>query len=165
MQRIPQSNVSRCIECNLGYVLFFTVYKVVSLPSAILTGAPQIRSSSGCVKNADRVSCSCEAEGFPAPSLLWYLDGLPVNHSDEFAISHESLSDTGVRSIITANQPQERNHSTLVCRTTNSQGTTSQRFYVLNPDCQKSSECRGLIFMKFLQIHLVEENRDLGLEF
>ncbi|XP_076004664.1 sialic acid-binding Ig-like lectin 13 isoform X2 [Genypterus blacodes] len=100
--------------------------------------APQIRSSSGCIKHADQVSCSCEAEGVPAPCLLWLLDGFPVDHSDEFAISHESLSDAGVRSNITVNQPQERNLSTLVCRTTNSLGTASQRFYGLILESQQS---------------------------
>ncbi|XP_040899684.1 uncharacterized protein LOC121185534 [Toxotes jaculatrix] len=56
---------------------------------------PQILLSSDCTKTANQVNCSCETVGNPSPILHWYLDGLPVSHSDKFAVSNESLNGTG----------------------------------------------------------------------
>ncbi|XP_076004659.1 sialic acid-binding Ig-like lectin 13 [Genypterus blacodes] len=132
---IPTCKVHSSITCKASNAYGSQNAKISLIQ---FQSAPQIRSSSGCIKHADQVSCSCEAEGVPAPCLLWLLDGFPVDHSDEFAISHESLSDAGARSNITVNQPQERNLSTLVCRTTNSLGTASQRFCGFISESQQS---------------------------
>ncbi|XP_029307378.1 limbic system-associated membrane protein-like [Cottoperca gobio] len=92
--------------------------------------APHILPTSDCTKSAAQINCSCKTAGNPSPTLQWYLDELPVNHSDKFAISYEPLNDTGFRSIIIVNQPQERAVSTVVCRSSNSLGSASQRYYV-----------------------------------
>ncbi|XP_075962940.1 B-cell receptor CD22-like [Anarhichas minor] len=101
--------------------------------------APQILSSSDCIKAADQLNCSCRTVGNPSPTLLWYLDGSPVNHSDKFVISNEPLNDTGLWSIITVNGPQERDLSTLLCRSSNSLGSDTQRFCVNSLEAQTSS--------------------------
>ncbi|XP_044064298.1 sialic acid-binding Ig-like lectin 14 [Siniperca chuatsi] len=106
--------------------------------------APHILSSD-CTKAAGQLNCSCETVGNPSPTLQWYFNGLPVNHSDRFAVSNEPLNDTGLRSIITVNQPQERDLSTLRCRSSNSLGSTTQRFYVYILEPQTSSESHGAI--------------------
>ncbi|KAM8734545.1 myelin-associated glycoprotein-like [Acanthopagrus schlegelii] len=92
--------------------------------------APQILSSYGCIQTADQLNCFCETVGNPPPALQWYLDGLPVNHSDRFAISSEPLNVSGLMSIITVSQPQQRDLSTLLCHSSNSLGSTTQRFCV-----------------------------------
>ncbi|XP_073340758.1 uncharacterized protein [Pagrus major] len=92
--------------------------------------APQILSSYDCSQTTDQLNCSCETVGNPSPALQWYLDGLPVNHSDRFAISSEPLNISGLRSIITVSQPQRRDLSTLLCHSSNSLGSTTQRFFV-----------------------------------
>ncbi|KAE8289112.1 Sialic acid-binding Ig-like lectin 7 [Larimichthys crocea] len=102
--------------------------------------APQILPSSDCTQTADQLICSCETVGNPAPTLQWYLDGLPVNHSDKFAVSNESLNDTGLRIIITVNQPQWRDLSTLLCRSSNSLGSVTQRFHVYSLESPTSAE-------------------------
>ncbi|XP_073341435.1 myelin-associated glycoprotein-like [Pagrus major] len=68
--------------------------------------APQILSSYDCIQTADQLNCSCETVGNPPPALQWYLDGLPVNHSDRFAISSEPLNISGLRSIITESEKE-----------------------------------------------------------
>ncbi|XP_054477849.1 sialic acid-binding Ig-like lectin 14 isoform X3 [Anoplopoma fimbria] len=98
--------------------------------TAHISFEPQILSSSDCFKAADQLNCSCRTEGNPLPTILWYLDGLPVNHSDNFLISTERRNDTGLWSIITVNGPRERDPSTLLCRSSNSLGSASQRFCV-----------------------------------
>uniref|UniRef100_A0A8P4KC89 Ig-like domain-containing protein n=1 Tax=Dicentrarchus labrax TaxID=13489 RepID=A0A8P4KC89_DICLA len=103
---------------------------------------PLILPSFYCMKTADQLNCSCETVGKPSPTLQWYLDGLPVNHSDKFAISNELLNETRLKIIITVNQPQERDLSTLLCRSSNSLGSASQPFYVL----QTSAESQGLSY-------------------
>nr|XP_046254506.1 myelin-associated glycoprotein-like isoform X2 [Scatophagus argus] len=102
--------------------------------------APQILPSSYCNKTAEQLNCSCEAVGNPSPTSQWYLDGLPVNHSDKFAISSESVKDTSVRSIISVNRPQWKGLSTLSCLSSNSQGSVSQPFYVYVLEPQTSAE-------------------------
>ncbi|XP_074508565.1 sialoadhesin-like [Sebastes fasciatus] len=102
--------------------------------------APQILPSPDCTKAAAQLNCSCRTVGNPSPSLQWYLDGLPVNRSDRFAISHEPLNDTGLKSIITVNQPQESDLSTLICSSSNSLGSTSQRFYIYSLERQTSGQ-------------------------
>ncbi|XP_030250474.1 cell adhesion molecule 4-like [Sparus aurata] len=98
--------------------------------TADISFAPQILSSYDCIQTADQLNCSCETVGNPPPALQWYLDGLPVNHSDRFAISSEPLNVSGLSSIITVSQPQQRDLSTLLCHSFNSLGSTTQRFFV-----------------------------------
>ncbi|XP_040899683.1 sialic acid-binding Ig-like lectin 13 [Toxotes jaculatrix] len=122
-------------------VLTFTVShlhhgKTISFP-------PQILLSSDCTKTASQVNCSCETVGNPSPILHWYLDGLPVSHSETFAVRNESLNGTGLRSIITVNQPQWRDLSTLVCHSSNSLGTASQRFHFKSLEQQISAGSEG----------------------
>ncbi|XP_030250472.1 carcinoembryonic antigen-related cell adhesion molecule 5-like [Sparus aurata] len=94
--------------------------------------APQILSSYDCIQTADQLNCSYETVGNPPPALQWYLDGLPVNHSDRFAISSEPLNVSGLSSIITVSQPQQRDLSTLLCNSSNSLRSTTQRLFVYN---------------------------------
>ncbi|KAM6995162.1 uncharacterized protein LKV04_007397 [Tautogolabrus adspersus] len=89
--------------------------------------APQILSSSDCTKTVNQVNCSCESTGNPPPTLQWSLDGLAVNHSEEFAISYEQQNGTGV-SFITMSQAQWKDHFTVLCRSSNSEGSASQQF-------------------------------------
>ncbi|XP_030248830.1 cell adhesion molecule 4-like [Sparus aurata] len=100
--------------------------------TADVSFAPQILSSYDCIQTADQLNCSCETVGNPPPALQWYLDGLPVNHSDRFAISSEPLNASGLSSSITVSQPQQRDLSTLLCNSSNSLGSTTQRFFVYN---------------------------------
>ncbi|XP_076594093.1 sialic acid-binding Ig-like lectin 13 [Chaetodon auriga] len=109
--------------------------------------APQILSSSDCTKAADHLSCSCETVGNPPPTSEWYLDGLPISQSDKFATSNESLNDTGLRSIIIVNQPQCRDLSTLLCHSSNSLGSATQRFYVYSFKPQTSAESHDLVML------------------
>ncbi|KAM6995302.1 B-cell receptor CD22-like [Tautogolabrus adspersus] len=89
--------------------------------------APQILSSSACTKTVNQVNCSCESTGNPPPTLQWSLDGLAVNRSDKLAISYELQNGTGV-SLITMSQAQWKDPFTVLCRSSNSEGSASQRF-------------------------------------
>lgn len=111
-----------------------------------ITVPPQILHSSDCTKTTSQINCSCETVGNPSPILHWYLNGLPVNHSDRFTISSESLNVTGLRTIITVNQSQWRDLSTLVCHSSNSLGTASQRFCTTRPEQQTSAGSHGLSY-------------------
>uniref|UniRef100_A0A668ALC4 Ig-like domain-containing protein n=1 Tax=Myripristis murdjan TaxID=586833 RepID=A0A668ALC4_9TELE len=91
---------------------------------------PQILPSSGCIRAAAHINCSCETEGNPSPAVEWQMDGRPVNDSDAFTIRHEPLNATGlVRSFITINS-QGKDLSTLVCHSTNSVGSASQVTFI-----------------------------------
>ncbi|XP_070823055.1 sialic acid-binding Ig-like lectin 13 [Chaetodon trifascialis] len=107
--------------------------------------APRILSSSVCTKAADHLNCSCETVGNPSPTSEWYLDELPINHSDKFTTSNESLNDTCLRSTITVNQPQWRDRSTLLCRSSNSLGSATQRFHVCSFKPQTPAESHDLV--------------------
>ncbi|XP_049439929.1 myelin-associated glycoprotein-like isoform X2 [Epinephelus fuscoguttatus] len=82
--------------------------------TADISFAPEILPSSNCTKAGAQLNCSCETVGNPSPTLMWYLDGSPVNNSDNLTITYEPPNDTGLRSIITVNQPQKRDLSTLL---------------------------------------------------
>ncbi|XP_022619959.1 peroxidasin homolog [Seriola dumerili] len=114
-----------------------------SVLTADISFPPQILHSSVCTKTVSQVNCSCETVGNPSPVLHWNLDGLPVDHSDKFAISDELLNDTGVRSVITVSQPQWGDLSTLVCHSSNSLGAASQRFCVTSFEQQTSAGSQG----------------------
>uniref|UniRef100_UPI003AB00600 myelin-associated glycoprotein-like isoform X1 n=1 Tax=Centroberyx gerrardi TaxID=166262 RepID=UPI003AB00600 len=90
-----------------------------------ILSAPEILFSSGCIRTAAQINCSCETVGNPPPTVKWQLDGTPVNHSDKFTISYELLNDTGLRSFIAINQLQSKDSSILVCFSINSVGSAS----------------------------------------
>ncbi|XP_067456954.1 sialic acid-binding Ig-like lectin 13 isoform X3 [Thunnus thynnus] len=99
--------------------------------TADISFAPKILPSSDCAKPTGQINCSCESMGNPSPKLHWYLDGLPVNTSDKFTISINLVNGTAlVRSIIIVNKSQKKDLSNLVCRSTNSLGSASQKFCV-----------------------------------
>ncbi|XP_071376421.1 B-cell receptor CD22-like [Centroberyx affinis] len=87
--------------------------------------APEILFSSGCIRTAAQINCSCETVGNPPPTVKWQLDGTPVNDSDKFTISYELLNDTRLRSFIAINQLQSKDSSILVCFSINSVGSAS----------------------------------------
>nr|XP_033497348.1 sialic acid-binding Ig-like lectin 14 [Epinephelus lanceolatus] len=123
--------------------------------TANISFAPEILPSSNCTKAGAQLNCSCETVGNPSPTLIWYLDGSPVNNSDNLTITYEPPNDTGLRSIITVNQPQERDLSTLLCRTSNSLGSASHHFcaYCLQTEqgCRECQECSGgVTFLAFI---------------
>lgn len=112
--------------------------------TANISFAPQILPSSDCTKDEAQLNCSCKTAGNPSPTLQWYLDGSPVNHSDMFSISYEPLNDTGLRSTIAVSRHEERDLSTLLCRSYNSLGSASQLFCVnsLGPETSANSQDR-----------------------
>ncbi|XP_050932182.1 sialoadhesin [Lates calcarifer] len=122
-----------------------TVSSVSRSLTAAISFPPQILHSSDCTKTTSQINCSCETVGNPSPILHWYLNGLPVNHSDRFTISSESLNVTVLRTIITVNQSQWRDLSTLVCHSSNSLGTASQRFCTTRPEQQTSAGSHGQV--------------------
>ncbi|XP_062421524.1 B-cell receptor CD22-like [Pungitius pungitius] len=87
--------------------------------------APQILPSSDCIRAGEQLNCSCATLGNPPPTVRWYVNGLPVNHSDELLISS-----TTRWSIITLNKQQEAGLSSLLCRSMNSVGSATQQFCV-----------------------------------
>ncbi|XP_029928037.1 cell adhesion molecule 2-like [Myripristis murdjan] len=109
---------------------------------------PQILPSSGCIRAAAHINCSCETEGNPSPAVEWQMDGRPVNDSDAFTIRHEPLNATGlVRSFITINS-QGKDLSTLVCHSTNSVGSARLQFCV--PPLETSVENQGRVLLILL---------------
>ncbi|KAL7392891.1 hypothetical protein ABVT39_003350 [Epinephelus coioides] len=105
--------------------------------------SPQILPSSHCTIAEAQLRCSCRTVGNPSPTLQWYLDGSPVNHS--FAISN--LSDTGLTSNLTVDQPQEKNLSTLLCRSSNSVGSASRHFCVNSIEPQTSAQSQDPVML------------------
>ncbi|XP_072249504.1 myelin-associated glycoprotein-like [Leuresthes tenuis] len=110
---------------------------------------PQILPSSHCTRTVSQVSCSCETVGNPYPTLNWYLNGLPSNQSGMFSVIHESVNDTALRSIISVNQPQERDLPTLLCRSFNSLGSATQQFCV-NCFLSSSEKQDGMMLPVFI---------------
>nr|XP_040021252.1 sialic acid-binding Ig-like lectin 5 isoform X1 [Gasterosteus aculeatus aculeatus] len=102
--------------------------------------AAQILLSSDCITAGDQLNCSCWTLGNPPPTVRWYLNGSPVNHSEELSVSSERLNDTTTRSIITVNRRQEAGLSSLLCRSVNSRGSATQRFCVGSSEPQKSAQ-------------------------
>ncbi|XP_071376420.1 sialic acid-binding Ig-like lectin 5 [Centroberyx affinis] len=108
--------------------------------------APEILFSSGCIRTAAQINCSCETVGNPPPTVKWQLDGTPVNHSDKLTIRHEPLNDTGLRSFITMNRAQGKDPSTLVCHSTNSVASVSRQFCVHSLE---SLQVQGQVLLPF----------------
>ncbi|XP_038163071.1 uncharacterized protein LOC119797887 [Cyprinodon tularosa] len=93
---------------------------------------PKILPSSSCTKTANHINCSCETIGSP-PIFLWIFNGKPVNQSGkDFVISaiSDSKNNTYLRSIITLNESQTRNMSSLLCLSFNSLGSDSKQLFI-----------------------------------
>ncbi|XP_055359114.1 myelin-associated glycoprotein-like isoform X2 [Betta splendens] len=101
----------------------------VSTLTAVVSFPPQILHSSICTTTPSEVTCSCETEGNPLPTVYWYLDGTHLSHSDTFTISTEAHGDTGLKSIITVCQSDMKHRSILVCNSSNSLASISRRLY------------------------------------
>ncbi|XP_041649105.1 B-cell receptor CD22-like isoform X2 [Cheilinus undulatus] len=108
--------------------------------------APQILSSSDCTRTVNQVNCSCEAIGNPAPSLQWTLDGLPINHSDKSTIKNGHLNGICV-SFITMSQTQWKDQFTLLCGSSNSLGSDSQRFLFYSLEAETAVESQGHVIL------------------
>ncbi|KAL6109566.1 uncharacterized protein ACO6RY_12662 [Pungitius sinensis] len=96
----------------------------VSLTADVLY-APQILPSSDCIRAGNQLNCSCGTLGNPPPTVRWYVNGSPVNHSKEVL-----MSSTTRWSIITLNKQQEAGLSSLLCRSMNSVESATQQFGV-----------------------------------
>nr|XP_046254496.1 cell adhesion molecule 4-like [Scatophagus argus] len=118
--------------------------------TADISFVPQILPSSYCTKTAEQLNCSCETVGNPSPTLQWYLNGLPVNQSDRFAIHSQPLNPTGLRSIISVNQPQLRDLSTLSCRSSNSLGSAAQQFCINSLQSAENHACLGRFMLPII---------------
>ncbi|XP_049902731.1 sialic acid-binding Ig-like lectin 13 [Epinephelus moara] len=116
--------------------------------TANISFSPQILPSSHCTIAEAQLRCSCRTVGNPSPTLQWYLDGSPVNHS--FAISN--LSDTCLTSNLTVDQPQEKNLSTLLCHSSNSLGSASRHFCVSSIEPQTSAQSQDQTLPVFITI-------------
>ncbi|XP_038566740.1 LOW QUALITY PROTEIN: sialic acid-binding Ig-like lectin 13 [Micropterus salmoides] len=115
-----------------------TESSVTTRLTADILFAPQILPSTDCTNTTGHLNCSCESMGNPSPTLQWHLDGFPVNNSDKFAISSETLNDTGLKSFITWSRPQWRDFSPLLCQSSNSLGSARFYAYIFQP--QTSAE-------------------------
>ncbi|KAL6109568.1 uncharacterized protein ACO6RY_12664 [Pungitius sinensis] len=111
--------------------------------------APQILPSSDCIRAGDQLNCSCGTLGNPPPTVRWYVNGAPVNHSKELL-----MSSTTRWSIITLNKQQEAGLSSLLCRSMNSVGSATQRFCVNRPEAPTNAEsqadCTGRFTLPFI---------------
>ncbi|KAM9353530.1 myelin-associated glycoprotein-like [Symphorus nematophorus] len=97
--------------------------------------APEILSSSRCVKILSQIRCSCDSQGNPTPSLVWELAGEPVNHSADIPIREVPLGGASIRSLITLYRLDEDMPS-LVCLSLNSLGSDSFTFNVTSSETQ-----------------------------
>ena len=127
----------------LKWVCSISLQSTTSLDSSLLfyafiTVPPKILPSSDCANNTGHINCSCETVGNPSPTLHWYVDGLPVNHSDKFTISSQSVNGRSLRSIIIVDQPHRKDLIIVVCSSTNSLGFANQTFCVLGAEHQIS---------------------------
>uniref|UniRef100_A0A3B3YHF0 Ig-like domain-containing protein n=1 Tax=Poecilia mexicana TaxID=48701 RepID=A0A3B3YHF0_9TELE len=112
---------------------------------------PPILLSSNCTKTANQLNCSCEMEGKPTPVTHWFLNGQPVSPSSQM-VTNELLDGSHLRSIITVNEPQYRDLSTLLCFSSNSLGSASKQFFV--SFVESSRENQGLTFSLFNWLNL-----------
>ncbi|XP_040900677.1 sialic acid-binding Ig-like lectin 14 [Toxotes jaculatrix] len=116
--------------------------------------APQILSTSDCTKTKAQLNCSCETVGNPPPILQWHSDELPLNLYDNVSLSYEHLNVTSMRSFIAVNQSQEKDFYTLLCRSSNSLGSVTQRFYLYRLSGQNSGESPECSSEKILTIFI-----------
>lgn len=108
---------------------------------------PKILPSSNCTTNVSCVSCFCDTLGNPSPTLQWYLDGLPVNQSSTIVKLQDGKS---LRGFITINQTQEKDISTLLCRSVNSLGSASQQFCFNKMQQHISAKSLGLLCTQYI---------------
>ncbi|PWA20611.1 hypothetical protein CCH79_00011561, partial [Gambusia affinis] len=90
---------------------------------------PDILFSSNCTKTANQLNCSCETVGNPTPMTHWFLNGQSVSQSSQMVVTNEFLDNSHLRSIITVNEPQNKDLSTLLCFSSNSLGSASKQFF------------------------------------
>nr|XP_040021253.1 myelin-associated glycoprotein-like isoform X2 [Gasterosteus aculeatus aculeatus] len=128
------------ISCEASYHKQNGSAESAATLTADVSYAAQILLSSDCITAGDQLNCSCWTLGNPPPTVRWYLNGSPVNHSEELSVSSERLNDTTTRSIITVNRRQEAGLSSLLCRSVNSRGSATQRFCVGSSEPQKSAQ-------------------------
>ncbi|XP_043972488.1 sialic acid-binding Ig-like lectin 14 [Gambusia affinis] len=89
----------------------------------------QILFSSNCTKTANQLNCSCETVGNPTPMTHWFLNGQSVSQSSQMVVTNEFLDNSHLRSIITVNEPQNKDLSTLLCFSSNSLGSASKQLF------------------------------------
>ncbi|XP_034554385.1 sialic acid-binding Ig-like lectin 13 isoform X2 [Notolabrus celidotus] len=124
-----------------------TESSVNSSLTADVTFAPQILPSADCTKTVDQVNCSCNTSGNPPPTFRWYMNGSPANNSGNFAIRYEAQNLIGV-SFIAVSQAQWGDRFTLLCLSSNSLGSASQRFVLFLET--KTSAADSLILPIFI---------------
>lgn len=139
----------------------FIVHLLLIRFLAFIPVPSQILFSSNCTKTANQLNCSCETVGNPTPMTHWFLNGQPVSPSSQVVVTKEFLNGSPLRSIITVNEPQNKDLSTLLCFSSNSLGSASKQFFVSG--LESSRENQGLTFfslylVKFVnQIHVAAE--------
>lgn len=116
----------------------------------------QILFSSNCTKTANQLNCSCETVGNPTPMTHWFLNGQSVSQSSQVVVTNEFLDNSHLRSIITVNEPQNKDLSTLLCFSSNSLGSASKQLF---DRCLESlRENQGLPFFLSLIGQICESN-------
>lgn len=120
-----------------------------NLISLSVSDAPEIFTSSRCVKIISQIRCSCNSQGNPLPSLVWEIAGEPVNHSADIPIREVPLGSGGMRSIITLYRLDEDMPS-LVCLSINSLGSDSFVFNVSSSQTQLGKEICSMTHLQSL---------------
>ncbi|XP_047454725.1 myelin-associated glycoprotein-like [Mugil cephalus] len=100
-----------------------------------VTFAPEILSSSRCVKILSLIRCSCDSQANPLPSLVWELGGEPVNHSAKIPIREVTLKSMRTRSSITLYH-LDGDLPLLVCLSINPLGLDNLAFNVSSSETQ-----------------------------
>lgn len=138
---------------DLCIIAFIFICSIFTCFSFFLSVPSQILFSSKCMKTSNRVNCSCETVGNPSPTTHWYLNGKPVIQSSQMVITHEFLNSSYLRSIITVDEPQDRDLSTLQCFSSNSLGSFSKGFCVSYLDNSRENEGMSCLFKFANKIH------------
>ncbi|XP_040021256.2 sialic acid-binding Ig-like lectin 14 isoform X2 [Gasterosteus aculeatus] len=138
------------ISCEASYHKQDGSAESAATLTADVSYAAQILLSSDCITAGDQLNCSCWTLGNPPPTVRWYLNGSPVNHSEELSVSSARLNDTTTRSIITVNRQQEAGLSSLLCRSVNSRGSATQRFCVGSSEPQTTAGSPGRFTLTFI---------------
>lgn len=107
----------------------------MKLTSFSISVAPEILSSSRCVKILAQFRCTCDSQGNPLPSLVWELAGETVNHSADIPVREVPLGNMQMRSLITLYHWQE-NMPSLVCLSINPLGSDRLLFNVSSSETQ-----------------------------
>ena len=69
----------------------------------------------------DTASFTCQATGKPLPTISWYLNGAPVDHSNaiKYTISVTSLNDITINNTLTIMNVESPDVGTYTCNATN----------------------------------------------